>query len=153
MTRCDGSCPSHVRVAFNAACTRARSSTRRMHGGCFPAHRRPGLSIKSCKGGLVIHLLDPKHPSACPLRGLSVADLADQPPKQRQAALSISLGRCVSPPVFLAVRIVEPLGCPLSLFFPSTHLTSHTHSQWLSKKSVLPTPAVSIPAASSATFS
>lgn len=106
----------------------ARSSTRRMHGGCLPAHRRPGLSIESCKGGgLVIHVLDPKHPSACPLRGLSVADLADLPPKQRQAALSISLGRCVSPPVFLPACIVEPLGCSLSLSLSySSHHITHT---------------------------
>ena len=116
--------------------------------------RKPaGKPAGSCKGGLVIHLLVPKCPSAFLLRRLSLADFADLPPKQRQAALSISLGRCVSPPVFLPAPIVEPLGCSLLLSFPSTQITSHTHSQWLSKKSASPTPAVSIPAASSVTFS
>jgi hypothetical protein len=121
-------CPSHVRAAFNPACTRAEFhlANARPLVNVSQAHRRPGLSFRCCKGGLVIHLLDPKCPSACLLRGLSVADFADPTPKQRQALLSISLGRCVSPPVFLAVRIVEPLGCSLSLFFPSTRLTSHT---------------------------
>ena len=96
-------------------------------GECTVQHRRPGLSFESCKGGLVIHLLDPKCPSACLLRGLSVADFADPPPKRRQAGLSISLGRCVSPPVFLPAPIVEPLGCePFSLLPINTSHTTHT---------------------------
>lgn len=67
----------------------------------FPAQRTDALghllSAGSCKGGLVIHLLVPKCPSAFLVRRLSLADFADLPPQTASSCLiDIARPMCVT---------------------------------------------------------
>lgn len=99
------------------------------HRLTFPSSGRPELSRDAVRHRRLAHLV------------LSIEDMGGGGSLQLESQV---------PQFFNISR--EPLSVLLfTYYYTRTHHTSR--SQWSSKKSVLPTPAVSIPAASSATFS